>query len=293
VKKKQFPFRLCIQFLVFLVLLGLGSLILIPLWRVASVGIADVRDDLIGRLEKELDREIRYSSISPSIFGALDIRNVSVAGEDEDPVLTVSRFRVVYSFPDLLFGRGLAIRSIRLDAPVIDLQTARDDDILTLLRSLGDGWDGGVTFLDNFTVQIRNGKFVVRGGHDWLQVDSFNLNSEIGGSQISLDGRWDVSVLATRPLIGSPVSLRLTMRAYGSGCVDSEEGEGVFSIPSITGDAISTNPVSFAIALRNGSLGIRKVYDGLPLVMSLEYDFADGTMDANLNSRNFRLGDMV
>ena len=292
-KEKRFPLRLCIQLLVFVILLGLGSLILFPMWRVVSVGMADIRDDLIGRLEEHLDREIKYSSISPSIFGALDIRNVRVAGEGEDPVLTVSRFRIAYSFPDLLFGRRLAIRSIRLDAPVIDLHTVRDDDILSLLDSFNADWNGGVTFLNNFTVQIRNGKFVVRGGHDWLQIDSFNLSSEIDGSQVNLDGRWDVSVLATRPLVSTPINLRLAMRVYGSGCVDSEEGEGIFSIPSIAGDALSMSPLNFALAFRDGSLGIRKVYDGLPLEMSLEYDFADGTVDAWLDSRNFRFGDVV
>jgi len=299
VEKKQFPFRLCFQVLIFLAFFGLAVAILLPLWRVVSVGMASIRDDLIGRLEQELGREIRYSSISPSIFGAFDIRNVSVAGGGEAPILTVSRFRLAYSFPDLLFRRTLNVRSLILDAPVIDLYTARDDDILSLLDSLigsngrnGDSRSIGLTFPGDITVRVRNGTFVVRGGSDWLQVDTFNLNSGIDGSRVSLDGRWNVSVSTAQP-IGAPIGVQFGMRLHGSGCVDSRDGEGFFTIPAITGDALSSSPMSFSIALRDGQLAMRKVPDRFPFDMSLEYSFSDGGIDASVDAWNFRLGDFV
>jgi len=297
VKEKRFPFRLCIQLLVFSALLGLGALILVPLWQVVGVGMANVRDDLIGRLEQQLGREIRFSSISPSIFGAFDIRNISIAGEGEDPLLTVSRFRVSYSFLDLLFGRNLAVRSVRLDSPVIDLNTVRDEDILELLNSLVNGPNGNLRNIvaalpNSVTVQVRNGKFLVRSGSDRFEIETFNLSSEIDGSGLSLDGRWNVNLLAAKP-IGPPVSLQVGMRIHGSGSVDTEEGEGFFSIPSILGDAVSTSPLSFALAFRDGSFGIRKVPDRFPFDVFMEYDFADGSMNARVDSMNFKLGEFV
>jgi len=296
VEKKRFPFRLCFQVLILLAFLGLGAAILLPVWRVVSVGMASVRDDLIGRLEQELGREIRYSSISPSIFGAFDVRNVSVAGDGESPVLTVSRFRLAYSFPDLLFRRTLNVRSLILDAPVVDLNTARDGDLLRLLDSLAgrNGFSGsiGLAFPGDITVRVRNGTFVVGGGGDWLRVDTFNLNSGIDGSRVSLDGRWSVGVSAAQP-VGAPVGVRLEMRLHGSGCVDSGEGEGFFTIPAVTGDALSSGPASFSVAVRDGVLAVRKVPDRFPLDLSLEYSFADGGVDARVDAWNFRLGDFV
>ena len=297
--KKRFPFRQCLQILILAVFFGLGAAILLPLWQAVSAGMAVVRDDLIVRLEKELDREIRYTSISPSIFGAFDIRNVSVTGNGEAPILTVSRFRVAYSFPDLLFRRTLNIRSVILDAPVIDLNMARDDDILSLLDSLlsadwlnGDSRAIDVVFPGELTVQVRGGTFIVSGGDDRLQIDTFNLNSGINGSLLSLDGRWNVSVMATPP-IGEPIGLQLEMRVSGSGCVDSREGDGFFTIPYITGDVLSISPVIFSIALRDGLLGMRKVPDRFPFDMSVEYSFTDGSMGANIDAWNFRLGDLL
>ena len=296
--KKQFPFRLCLQVLIFAAFFGLGAAILLPLWRAVSEGMATVRDDLIGRLELELDREIRYSSISPSIFGAFDIRNVSVAGNGQDPILTVSRFRVAYSFPDLLFRRTLNIRSIILDAPVVDLNTARDDDILGILDSLlgSNGRNGsrpiGVMFPGEVTLRVRGGSFVVRGGNDQLRIDTFNLYSGISGSGITLDGRWNVGLATAQP-IGAPVGLRVEMRLQGSGCVDSREGDGFFTIPYITGDATSVSPVIFSMGLRDGLFDMRKVPDRFPFDMSLRYSFADGSVDAGMDAWNFTLGDFV
>ncbi|MCL2599639.1 MAG: hypothetical protein FWD88_00450 [Treponema sp.] len=292
--EKRFPFRLCIKILIISALLGLGALILLPLWRVVNAGMTTVRDGLIGRLELELGREIRFSSISPSILGAFDIRNVVIMGDEDRPVLTVSRFRVAYSIMDLLFDRTLAVRSVRLDTPVIDFDTARDGDILELFRTLGGGdgsWDiavvpGGVT------VHVRNGKLGIRNGDAVVLFETFNLVSEIYGSHVGLDARWNVSVDVANP-IGSPVSLRFAMQVQGAGCVDSEEADGFFTIPYIAGDAVSTSPLAFALALRDGSFGLRKVQDGFPFDASLEYSFADGGLYAWLYSRNFRLDEFI
>jgi len=295
-KEKRFPFRLCFQILILAGLLALGAAVLLPLWRVANAGMAGVRDGLIGNLELRLGREIRYSSISPSIFGAFDIRNVSVTGDGEEPVLTVSRFRVSYSIFDILFRRTLAIRSIRLDAPVIDFDTVRDGDILDLLDSLGDGRDGGArgmvaTLPDGVSLQIRNGRFSVGGAGGRFEMDAFNLTAGIDGTNVGFDGRWNAGFTA-ESLMGSPIRLRFAMRAEGAGCVDSGEGEGVFSIPSVSGDAASSGPLDFALAFRDGSFSVRKTPGGLPFGLSFEYGFADGSIDAGFYAAGFVPGEL-
>jgi len=292
-KGKPFPFRPCVQILVLAALLGLGALVLLPLWRMADAGLAGIRDGLIGRLELELGREVRFSSISPSIFGAFDIRNVRIAAEGEDPVLAVSRFRVTYSFVDLLLGRVPAVRSVRLDSPVIDFDLVRDRDILDRFGG-GDGWnfrDIVAELPDGLTLQVRNGKFIVRNGDDRLQMDAFNLASGVDGSRINLDARWGVSLNAANP-IGAPVGLELSMRLNGSGCADSGKAEGVFSVPFVRGDAVSSSPLNFALVLADGVFGLRKAPGAFPFDASLEYVFADGTMNARLDLRNFRPDEM-
>ena len=309
--KKRFPFRLCLQLLIFSALLAIGAAILIPLWRVVDAGVPAIRDGLIARLEGELGREIRYSSISPSIFGAFDIRDLSVAANGESPVLSVARFRVSYSFADLLLGRTLTVRSVRLDSPIIDFDTARDADILDLLRQNGNGdglfganglnglngRNGGQPLISaglpgRVTAQMRNASLTVRNGDDRFHVGSFNLSSEIYGSSAVFDARWSASVSAA-PLGGTPVSALLMMRLEGSGCLDSREAEGVFSIPSITGDATSAAPLRFDVLFRGDYVSLRMDSGDFPLDISFGYGAADGAIEASLYARDFRLGDML
>ena len=123
---KIIPFRLYAQILIFSALIALGTLILWSVQRVIQEGIIGVRDDFITALEDQIDRKIRYSSISPSLLGAFDVRDVCIMGKDDLPVLTIARFRIAYSLWDLLRGKPQIVRSVRIDTPFIDFDTTRD-----------------------------------------------------------------------------------------------------------------------------------------------------------------------
>ena len=296
---RRVPVRLIVQLLISAGLLALAAAILVPLWRIADAGLAGVRDGLVLHLEERLGRDVSYSSISPSIFGAFDIRGVVISGEGEEPVLTVSRFRVAYSFRDLVAGRTLTVRSVRLDAPVIDLNTARDDDLFNLLETLrGGGLNGygghngrgfALRFRDRVDVQIRGGRFILSGGGGRLQMDAFNLNSGIEGSQVSLDGRWNVALTAAQPL-GPPVAVQVAMHVQGSACTDLASGGGFFSVPAVSGDAVSMAPLTFDLAFADGLFSAVKVPGLFPVEMSLCYRPSDGSIDASFAAGDFRPG---
>jgi len=302
--------RLCAQILVFLALLALGALALIPIWRASVAGMESVRFGLVARLEELLGREIRYSSISPSIFGAFDIRGVSVAAPGEEPVLTVARFRVSYSFPDLVFGRTLAIRSVRLDAPAVSFDAERDADIIALIRSAAaageargeqGGGSGGrqrrrglaAALPQSASAQVRGGSLSVTGGGAGFRLDSLNAALSVEDARVALDARWNVGLSA--PAIGAapPASVRLAMRLRGEGCADSGEGSGLFSIPYVAGDAESLAPLALDLAFSGGAVSMAKEPGRLPLGAGFRYSFADGSMDARIEAGGFRLGDAV
>jgi hypothetical protein len=295
--KKTLPFRLYAQVLIFTALVGLGGFILWSLQQAVYGGIVSVRDNLISRLEHQINRKIRYSSISPSIFGSFDVRNVSIVDDDERPVLTIHRFRVTYSLMDLLRGRTQAIRSVRMDSPLIDFNTARDIDLLKLFENLNAE---GEASLQNFTdalpgkliVQIRQGKCLISNGRDQFDLDALNLNIEIANNAILFNGRWDTGIGINR-LVGDPISLSTAMRINGSCRVDMEEGEAVFSIPSISGDILSVTPISFGLDLRNGIVRMWKMSDQLPFDFSFEYGVAEGNIGTSLYCRNVRLGEFL
>ena len=293
---KTIPFRLYAQILIFTGLVALGALILLPLQRAIQGGMVGVRDDLITRLERQVGRKIRYSSISPTFFGSFDVRNVRIMGHDDLPVLTMSRFSVAYSLLDLLRGKVQAIHTVRIDTPFVDLNTTRDHDLIELLRNLTGGGDNAqqhaaAQFPEKLMVRIRNGKCVVLDGRDWFGLDALNLNIEIANNRMILDGRWDVGITVDT-LIGEPVSVYAATRVSGSCRTDMQEGEAVLSIPAITGDAVSAGPIAFGFALEDNVLRVGKMPDNLPFEFSLAYWLDGGRIDARFECADFRLGEL-
>ncbi|MDR0455239.1 MAG: translocation/assembly module TamB domain-containing protein [Treponema sp.] len=294
---KTLPFRLYVQILIFSGLVILGALILWPFQRAVQGGMISIRDDLITRLEQRIDRKIRYSSISPSLFGSFDVRNVRVIDQDDRPVLTMSRFRIAYSLWDLLRGKVRAIHSVRIDSPFIDFNTARDRDLISLFEKLSAGEDSsrqnfdGI-FPESLMVRIRNGKFLVHKSGDQFEIDALNLDIEIGDNRVIFGGKWVFGVTVDW-LIGAPVNLYAAVRANGSFRTDMEEGEAVFSVPAITGDAVSASPVAFGIVLERRIIRLGKMPDELPFDCSLEYGIDHETIDAQFDCMNFRLGEFL
>jgi len=297
---KTIPLRLYAQILIFSALVALGVMILMPIQRAIQGGMLGVRDDLITRLERQIGRKIRYSSISPSFFGSFDVRNVRIMGNDDHPVLTMSRFSVAYSLLDLLRGKVQAIHTVRIDTPFVDLNTTRDQDLIAMLKNLSNPNNGGgggsqadvaALFPDKLMVRIRNGKCVVLDGRDQFGFDALNLNVEIIGNRMILDGRWDIGVTIDT-IIGDPVHLYAITRVSGSCRTDLEEGEAVLSISAITGDAISSNPIALGFSLEDNVLRVGKMPDNLPFDCALTYAIDGGAIDAHFECANFRLREL-
>jgi hypothetical protein len=291
------PFRLYVQILIFSGLIALGALILWPLQRTVQGGMFGIRDNLITQLEQRIDRKIRYSSISPSLFGSFDVRNVRVTDQDGRPVLTMSRFRIAYSLWDMLWGKVGAVHSVRIDSPLINFNTTRDRDLIDLFEKFNNSEDGlrqdfPEIFSDNLLVRIRNGKCLINKNGDQFELDALNLDVEIDSSRVIFGGRWRFGVTIDKP-IGDPINLYVTVRANGSFRTDLEEGEAVFSIPAITGDVVSANPIAFGLALENKVIRMGKMPDELSCDLSLEYGLDYGTIDAQFDCKDFKLGEFV
>ncbi|MCL1836154.1 MAG: translocation/assembly module TamB [Treponema sp.] len=290
---KTIPFRLYAQILIFSGLVALGALILWPVQQAVYGGLINIRDDLLSRVEGQIGRKIRYSSISPSFLGSFDVRNVRIVGEDELPVLAMSRFRVVYSLLDLVRGRTSSIRSVQVESPVIDFVFERDNDLLELFETGGSGREDSLPPIaemlpEKLLVRVRNGKFIIQTSDDQFELDAVNINAEITGKRIILDGRWTGGITVAR-LIGTPVNIQLGMRITGSCGIDFHDGEGIFSVPAITGDAISVSPISFGFLMQDERINLWKMPDALPLDITVQYGMQERTVDAQVNIRNFML----
>jgi hypothetical protein len=296
-QKKTPPFRLYIQILIFSALVALGGGILWSLQQVLYGGIVSIRDGLINKLEQQINRKIRYSSISPSIFGSFDVRNVRVMGRDDSPIFTMSRFRINYSLFDLLRGRAQAIRSVRIDSPLVNFDTARDSDLIEMLENLNLGENGSLqnfaeALPEKFVLRIRNGKCLIVNGNDRFDFDGLTFNIGIANKKIDFSGTWGTGIAINR-LIGKPVNMRVTARTNGFCRTNMEEGEADFTVSSITGDVLSAFPVSFGLVLSKGAVMLGKKSDLLPCNFFFEYLIDKGNIDSWFNCTNFKFGDFL
>ena len=295
--KETLPFRLYAQILIFSALVALGALILWPLQQSLYRGMLGIRDNLISRIESQIGRKIRYSSISPSLFGSFDVRNVSILDYNDHPLINISRFRIAYSLLDILRGRALAINSVLLDSPLIEYNTATDNDLLDLFRTAGTGREGSFQELvgmlpEKITIRIRNGKCHVISGNDNFEINALDFNADILAKNVVINGKWNIGV-AIAKLTGEPVNFRIAMTANGLYRMDTEEGEAVIGIPYVTGDVSSIDRIAFNVLMREGAVEIRKKPDIFPFDISFEYGKNDEDIEARLSCVDFNLSQLI
>jgi hypothetical protein len=294
---KKIPFQIIAQILIFSGLIVLGLLVLWPVRRALHGGMIGVRDGIISRMETVIGRKIRYSSISPSILGAFDIRNVRIVGADDVPVLQAAHFRLSWSLMELLRGRARAIRSIRLESPVLSLDRERDGDIIRLLQSLNTGErdapDGIAALLPaRLSVRVRGGQCFVRNGGDRFDIQELNVNAELTEERIVFDGRWNAGVALAR-IIGEPLETRIAMRVNGDFSSSLQDGSAAITIPSVSGDVLRMRPLGIDLTLENKVLGLRKTAGPLPFDFFVDYGLEAGNIFARFSCENFMLRELI
>jgi hypothetical protein len=293
VLKKNFPFlRLSMGFLIFLALVTITTLLLRPLQLTIQVRMAEARDELLSRVEVFLNRKISYSSMGPSIFGTLDMRNIRVYGPDTASLVTISRLRISYSLVDLLRGKPLeSLRQVRLDRPSLVLDAERDAD----LRALFSGAGGGGLFPNlpqRLLVRLRGGEGVVLTREDRYRLGALNLDASIRSGRISLQGRWAAS-LSLGALLPRAPELAMTGRVSGEFSADLKNGALNLRIPSLRGGDLQLQPIAFNLSLDEEKVELRKTSDRSPFDLFLGYHFESRRVSAEFRADDFSLRNMV
>ncbi|GHV96326.1 hypothetical protein AGMMS50293_26460 [Spirochaetia bacterium] len=294
------------QILIFLGLVGLTALALQPLQRALQGGMVRIRDDFILKAEVLIGREIRYSSIRPSIFGVFDIRNVRILGKDAEgkptadaPVLAVSRLRLSYSLLSLLRGKSQSIHSVHIDRPLINLDLERDTDLFALFSAPQTGGQSIAALLpENVRFRIRGGQFNLQNRKDQYYIQGLNLDARVGDRRISFEGKWNAG-FALAFLLNESLSSRIGMRVSGSCGTDLEEGNAVVSIASLAGgpaqegELFRMRPVSVGFTLQDKTIALKKLGDRLPLNFNFEYGIETGNISAGFDCAAFKLADLI
>jgi hypothetical protein len=297
-------FRFGLQLLVFLALVVFSTLLLRPLQRGMQVRMTELRNTLVFRAEEFLGRRIEYGSMGPSLFGALEIRDIRVYASDSEPVLTIDRFRLAYSFWELVRGKiPESIHSIRIDRPVITLDLKRDADLGDLFipqRATGSSGDIPRDSIRRIASLIPEGLLCrVRGGACRIVTP---------GNSISLEGlSVDIRAEEGRFLFQSQWSaaaefvglLNQTFDASLSGGINGEiarelnNGSLNLRVSALSGDFFKFRALTVNITLVEDEIEIRKINDSLPVDFSLRYGLESRQLHLSFRAEDFLPRDML
>ncbi|GHT82735.1 hypothetical protein FACS1894137_02210 [Spirochaetia bacterium] len=291
--------RFAIQLLVFLALVVVSTFLLRPLERAVQLRMTELRDGLLSKAERFLDRRIEYASMGPSLFGVLDIRNIRIYASDTEPELTIDRFRLAYSFWDLIRGKlPESIRSIRIDRPVLSLDLNRN-------RDPGNPADSEIIDPRNDTIRriaslipedillrVRGGEFRILTGENTIRVEGLNFDTHAEAGNFLFSGKWSARA-DLAGLFNQSLGLSMSGRVNGELSRNLDRGSMQLRIPAFSGDSFVLRPLTLNLSLTEQEIEIRKINDRLPFDFSLNYVFDTRNLSASFRAEDFSPRDLL
>ncbi|MDR2785448.1 MAG: hypothetical protein LBB83_06000, partial [Treponema sp.] len=307
--KKNYFYYIAIHFLFFLVLAALSLFVLRPLRRTLDERMVSLRDYIIIQGEEFFGCEIEYASIGPSLFGFLDIREIRIREDLDDPLssryplLSVSRLRVSYSLIGILKGDiPSSIRGIYLDKPQISLNARNMEKYQNIMAKLSGGgkdtgradetgdWDAFLP--QTVLVRIRRGECGIRLEENNISLRGLNFDARVSDGKINLRGKW-IAGLSLNYLFSKSFAVAMAGRLAGEYDLADQRGNITLNIPSTTGEYFDIRAVNFSILLDKEGLDIKKIPDHSPYDLSLNYVFASGRISGEFRADNFSPRDIM
>ena len=280
------------------------------------------RDVFFSRLEEYWGRRIQYSSMGPSVFGALDIRDVRILREDDSVLLSIARIRLSYSLISLVRGNIFdSFHSVRLDQPVLNLDVEKDADIVERF-ALSNNRNGqtasspqsavypasaaesapaspqaritieGLRELlpEGFSLRVWNGTWDIAGSAGSVALQGFDFGVSMSSESFRFQGGWNASAAMNGEL---GLSAAMAARISGEYMHESGEGSVTLAIPSFGGEYVKVSPLSFTFLLSNGAIEGQKSHGSSQASGQLFYDFEMGKFSSTIEGNNFPLSELL
>jgi hypothetical protein len=267
--------------------------------------MTEFRNDLLSKAELFLDRRIEYASMGPSLFGVLDIRNIRVYGfreneaSDAEPLVTIDRFRLAYSFWDLVRGRlPESIRSIRIDRPVVNLDWKRDGDLKNRFGSeridpRNDTMRTIASLIpEDLLFRVRGGELRILTEENTIRVEGLNFDTRAEAGSFIFSGKWSARA-ELGGLFNQTFAAAMSGRLNGELSRDLDNGSVQLSIPTFSGDSFVLRPLTVNLTLTEREIELRKINDRLPVDFSLNYEFDTRRISASFQAEDFFPRDLL
>ncbi|GMO22405.1 MAG: hypothetical protein Ta2B_01330 [Termitinemataceae bacterium] len=196
--------------LFFLTLIASTALVVRPLQKTILKNFEAIKSYYIEKVEGKINKNITYGSIGPSIFGTIDIKNISILStsasteiseDDEFPDIHIKKLVLKYSVSKVLQLDFLkSIRSIKIVQPSIDINTEKE--LLDLFK--GDGLGGNINgkikkfcniIPSDAAIRITNGDVRLKAGNSNAYFSNFSIRANVTEGTLNLAAAWNADTL--------------------------------------------------------------------------------------------------
>lgn len=275
-----------------IVLIGITILLLSPLQKTINTRITSFREQSIAVLENKLHRKVTFSSVSPSIFLFLELRDVVLTNpNDNTEQIYIGKIRIHYSIITLLKGNiANAVKSIILVNSSFSFDKQKNNNLFFIFESPGNNPRSEKTDMTNLSIIGKNITITLSSFDNKITLKHvfFNLKNLDSKMIYSIKGNLYGNV----PSLFHPGPVKITklktqFKLFGTGSVDFLSFSNRLSLKNIQTDLFSLKSLSIQVQKAKKTISIRKIEDSSPLDLEIQYRLDLNRINFSLLSENF------
>ncbi len=280
------------QIVFLIVLIGITILLLSPLQKTIDSRITSFKEHSVAVLENKLHRKVTFSSVSPSIFLFLELRDVVLTNPDDNTEqIYIGKIRIHYSIVTLLKGNiANAVKSITLVNSKFSFDKQKNNNLFFLFESLVNNPGTGKTEMTNLSVIGKNITITLSSFDTGITLKHvfFNLKNLNSKMLYSIKGTLYGKVPSL--FHSGPVKitkLKTKFKLSGTGSTDFSSFNNRLALKNLQTDLFSLKSLSLQVQKAKNTISIRKIEDSSPLDLEIQYRLDLNRINFSLLSENF------
>lgn len=290
IKRKRIKlFGIPMLLIVFLIAIA----IIIPLNFLINKTVVSLKEKVIDIIENKIERKITYSSISPSIFQYLEIRNLTIydsSETEEKTLLKLSKVRITFNILTALFSEKTPFTHIYLENSSIDLDTVSDRniiDIVTELSGINEKNTGKNSFLVN--------KLSISGKNISIRASSGNGNFTLKKLFVDLKINKDLIDFTVKSrLLGDNLPFKAVGKEFScylaaNGSIDriANRHNYILEIKEFKNSKIRILKQTVSVQYNDNIITFKKIRDREPIDLFATYNLDNGIFTAGASVENY------
>jgi hypothetical protein len=289
--------RVNTQIILFLALIAASAAALRPVQERLLSKAEVLRDECVGALETLIGKTVTYGSMGPSVFGAIDIRDIAVHGEGILRRVTVRRLRAGYSLAAILFpaaggSRLDALTSVGIKGLVVEAAAEKGMDELFA----GDGGNLFTAIKDaagmiprNLAVRLSDGAVRFTAEKSEARLDGLALSARMTGDFLRFRISLRADARLETPALPAAMSAKI-VSAKIDGVYDTRDGVGDIkaALAGAETSYFTLNKLALLARLTEDGVRLQKAGDTEAYDFRANYGFADSSVEARAAFAAFR-----